>query len=337
MKKLAMALMSLLTLVFCASCSSEIEGLESGSTTVQKQENKIRTKLNLTGEMLDVSSAPWTRGDDSEAKDWYMIQVWQRDSTFVTKTEADGSTSTEITSHTITPYAYGLFDDVSNLELDLVEGKTYKIEAVMIKDAADSVKYIELEKGAGTTRATFTQLEKPTNSFVLTSEESIDLEELNCFLYTKGNYNGSYLPLEEFYGVTEYYTPKEGNSASINLKRASFCMRLEAKDFTEGTITVKRLPCSPVIMTPETPIVQKVFSEPLMTDVSFGVEITWTKPDGTEVKLGEALIRFSRNTITTIRFSAKEASSSSTTTTQKSVTLNVENEEWQEGSIYDIN
>ena len=323
MKKLAMALMSLMALVFCAACSSAIDDMESvsGSTT-QKQEHKVRTQLNFTGEILKIKESPLSRGEETAAKDWYAIQVYQMDST--NNGTMDGHI---IYGYTYTPYAYGLFDDVSNLELDLVEGKTYKIEAVMIKEASDSI--YKISTGGGR------YLYEPTNAFKVTPNVCFSSYSLASeFHFYKDNVSYDHY-LEEFYGCTTGYTPKEGSSANISMKRASFGVKLKANDFTEGTITA-RIGGSPnITMTPEQTEVQKIIS--FRHDLSGEQEtnlvtIVWTKPDGTQLTLGSKNITFKRNTLTTIEFSAKAP-----TISQKLNAITVVSEEWQVGETIVIN
>ena len=323
-----MALMSLMALVFCAACSSAIDDMESVSGgTTQKQEHKVRTQLNFTGEILKIKESPLSRGDENTAKDWYAIQVYQQDST---KVITDTVANKFYWLRTTTPYAYGLFDDVSNLELDLVEGKTYKIEAVMIKEASDSVDNIYCLGGGF--------LSEPTNSFKVTlnvyfSSDDFASDGFNRLVYKKDT--GYYRPyLEEFYGCTTGYTPKEGSSASISMKRCSFGVKLKANDFTEGTITAKIQYSPNITMTPEQTEVQKIISFKYLDREQEIILVTiyWTKPDGTEVLLGSKNITFKRNTLTTIEFTPKAA-----TISQKLNAITVVSEEWQVGETIVIN
>ena len=307
-----MALMSLLTLVFCAACSSAVEDVTGGST--QKQEELVHTKLNFTGEILNITQQPWTRASDG-AKDWYVIQVYE-------DTRSEGATSADYT-----PYAYGIFDDASNLSLDLVKGKNYKFQVEMLVDASEKVNFVYL--GVGCARL--------KNTFVNSTSDRFLMAPSGVEMINGGTYNRP--QIERFYGETEDYTATEGGTVNIDLKRTSFAVNFVAKGFTEGSIKVELEYSRDITMTPETSTVQKVIAmntSSVAEKDAVPVKITWTKSDGTEVLLASQTITFKRNTLTTIEFTVSEDGS---ITSGNNIVINVPDDEktWIDGGTIKLN
>lgn len=79
------------------------------------KEDLIEVNLSLTGDVT-VKEEPLTKAFDSN--DLIAIQVYQGDS----------------------PYAYGLFDDISNLKLYLHSGRSYSIKAFMINNGKNTLR-----------------------------------------------------------------------------------------------------------------------------------------------------------------------------------------------------
>ena len=315
--------MSLMALVFCASCSSADEDVNGGGT--QKQEEKVSTKLNFTGEILDITESPWTRSD--EAKDWYVIQVYE-------DTRAEGASKASWSY-----YAWGLFDDVSNLKLDLVKGKKYKFVVYMYVDASEKIEYIFRDNNEESEY----NLTAPTNVFEITSKRYFQGESVTVYTRLKeASPYSSHVPrphIEQFYGNLEDYTAIEGGTATVNMKRSSFALKLIAKNFTSGSIAVDVDGTDYTMnMTPEQSEVQEVFTcfdkDKDEDDIYF--TITWTKEDGTKVKLASRTITVKRNVVTTITFNVGEASSA-TSGNNIVITIPDSEKEWGTGETIQAN
>ena len=112
MKKLFL-LLAMLPMLF-ASCSKEAveETLLNEVYTVQ---------LSMGGE-LDITYEPLTKASPD---DLYGIQVYSMP-------DVDGASAW-------TAYAYGLFDDASNITIKLLKGYKYKFEATMLVDGKNKI------------------------------------------------------------------------------------------------------------------------------------------------------------------------------------------------------
>lgn len=105
MKKIVYLLAFLAILSSCKDLFSDIE----------KKDELIEVNLSLTGE-VSVKEEPLTKAFDSN--DLIAIQVYQNNGY----------------------YAYGLFDDISNLKLYLHSGRSYSIKAFMINNGKNTLR-----------------------------------------------------------------------------------------------------------------------------------------------------------------------------------------------------
>lgn len=108
-------------------------------------------------------------------------------------------------------HAYGIFNTVDDLKLKVKKHKTYKIMTIMIYDYFDSYNFGENYKSA-------------TNKFEYGNMPS-DL------VYPTRN-----LFANETYFCNSDFDPSENTSCTIELKRASYDIKLEAQDLDEGKI-----------------------------------------------------------------------------------------------------
>lgn len=124
-KKLSVAVA--VTLATLSSCIKD----KDLSQITNKPDTYSEVRLSIGGE-CNTTEVPMTRAEDGK-KDIYGIAVfqWVRDGERLLSK----------------PYAYGIFDDVSNLKLNLLDGYKYRIACTMIKDAKDSL-YSENNKFA---------------------------------------------------------------------------------------------------------------------------------------------------------------------------------------------
>lgn len=99
--------------VALAACQTE--KMTPGEST---EDDRILVSLALTGEVT-VNEEPLviTRAGETSSKDLYGVQVYEND----------------------LEYAYGLFDNVSDMKIYLHSGKTYSFECTLIKDGKEKL------------------------------------------------------------------------------------------------------------------------------------------------------------------------------------------------------
>ena len=108
MKKILLSLSTILILLFSSSCTEEVSIDEN---TVDNEEY-VTVNIKLGGEVLEVTQEPMTKGLTNN--DLTAIQI---NEVVVNDYEEE------------VPYAWGLFDDVSNISVKLKKGSKYDIEA----------------------------------------------------------------------------------------------------------------------------------------------------------------------------------------------------------------
>lgn len=121
MKKTVLFLLALLPLMF--GCSEESETL-----SVESEGEYITANISLGGEILSVYQEPMTK--DLDDNDLTGIQIY--------------TVSGDVEE---TPYAWGLFDDVSNISVKLKKGQEYVFEATSIIDCKDRIGFMEVDEG----------------------------------------------------------------------------------------------------------------------------------------------------------------------------------------------
>lgn len=302
MKKISTAISIIVALFATISCSEKPVIPESTDSFVQ-------VKLGFAGEAPNITTTPMTKADD--AKDWYQIQVY----------------SAPVGSTSYSYYGYGFFDSTDNMIINLKEGYQYKFVADMIVDASKCVEYLGLTQGGW--------ISEIGNSFYISATESI-YKLGSGYLYLDDNtgYSSYNRPdVDRFYGITEGYVPKEGDSVSINMKRVSFGAKFVAKEFTSGYLEI-------TIEGSRTKTLNSSNGSEIETIVSFNntanaysnndyseniaVNIIWVKEDGVRTPVVSQDITFVRNHLTTIEFKVTESALSNS--------FNITaDEEWERG------
>ena len=211
--KLRHFIFAAMAFIACAACQEK-----SIIPDVPAQDQEVYTvQLGFGGEW-DVTYEPLTRGNDNN--DLYGIQVYS------------APVDENNTSTTWSYYAYGVYEDVSNVSISLVKGFKYKFVATMVVDGKDKT------------------TEKDYPFYV--SGKPISMT--NCFWYSKEYYfydklvsgytrlkrEGSryfdHPNTERYYGELEGYVPEESNNdkVKIHMKRTSF----GAKFIAQGKLAV---------------------------------------------------------------------------------------------------
>lgn len=202
-----------IAMIACAACQEK-----NITPDVPAQDQEVYTvQLGFGGEW-DVTYEPLTRGNDNN--DLYGIQVYSAPN-------VEGENST-----TWTPFAYGLYDDVSNVSISLLKGFKYKFEAKMYVDGKDelSIDTTRLSGGQypfflrglnGAAYATFSNEFSYSAAVFLLFMNTGAAWQIDCC----GNSDIYEHPsAESYYGELEGYVPEESNNdkVKIHMKRTSF-------------------------------------------------------------------------------------------------------------------
>lgn len=286
MKKVTLfksALIALLACVGIAACNND-------ATEVPTEPETYTVNLGWAGEILDVSYEPMTR---AATDDLYGIQVYSKP-----KTAGDETSWSK--------YAYGLFDDPSNITITLAGGYKYRFVASMVKDGKNKV-YNDEEYGYSTPFNI-----KMDNKFYYESTYCLNLNLGAVDLQDKGIY--PHPNIERFYGELSDYIPGENNTnAKIDMKRTSFCAKFIAggKLAVDGKmeIQINGAPKMELALTDDTDQISDIFTfyfvEAAWANNDYtediAVNFKWIRADGTEAPLGTHTITVKRNVTTVVK------------------------------------
>lgn len=288
MKWFKVQLMSALALI-AASCSSSEEPIPAGDS---QEANLVQVSIGFKGEITSITESPLSRA--TEAKDWYAFQVYEADE-----------------KGTYQGYAYGFFDNKSDMVINLKEGHKYRFYVNMVVDGSEKVSQFYLGN-AGWTNI--------SNSFFISSEDHVGHIHDGYLLLKSPHATFNRPNVDRFYGSIDGYIATEGSSISINMKRVSFGAKFVAKGFTEGTLEIS-VEGAPTIYldASEGSEVEDIISFNRLGDAytatgeyseSIPVNIVWAKPDGKRIPIASESVAFKRNKLTTIEFEVKENTTS---------------------------
>lgn len=236
--------------VIAIACSRETlapENMEDQNSmfpnNVKMYEISLGVK-NMDGD-LTVNTEPLSKADD-ESNDLWWFQIYY-------KPETGGS---------LTPYAYGVFEQKENMTVRLAEGYVYNIYANWIKDGKDKIYKGEdglwrapvwgaIGIGAEETVGT-------TNTFVISSDQVVGTSDSETYIWERSSpddrlvtewngttykndtlgYRTDYPMIDRYYGVVKDYVPVEGGKVAINMYRMQTGYRIETLPFESGELVV---------------------------------------------------------------------------------------------------
>ena len=293
---IGMALFAVLMCVNFLACSNENEEIAI--------ENKsYEVKLSLGGEYVDVSESPLSR--TSTPKKYYAMNVYS--------IKADG------TQNSYVNYAYGVFDNISDMKITLYEGYKYKFSCTSIVEGEDKFSY----NGE--------YLESP---FFVFGGNPFYLSELNTFitssnLLLQGIFNGTthtadgkiseYPRMDRYYGELAGYVPSEKNTAVISMKRTVFGLKIIIDGVPDGSLSWYTSPNLLLNKTSHnnqtslefasTYVMSNVFTSWSLDNHTEPIDIffTWTRGDGS-IKNFKQSISVKRNVMTNVNVSLKDGS-----------------------------
>lgn len=253
---------SLLLFLLLSSCASEMPPESDGSHRFHRSDKgKIhRVALSLGGDYVLDSEEPLMRGDSEVPAHKYV-------GINVTRLE-NGKKEDERQR-----YAYGLFEDLDNIEIDLYSGFTYDFEVSLLRDGTDiyypqSLGYLDpfkIKDGYATsTPGSFPS--RSLQDFQYQFDKDIFPEEVKkdylCQLWCGSSWvkvpyslsNGmrqglySFPKVHRFYGTLKSFDPAQSNEVKIDMKYRCFGLKIELASMPAGTtLTVKDISDDPEV------------------------------------------------------------------------------------------
>ena len=301
---------NLFTMILCAcafsslsfySCSQESTSSNQGPTTAKS----YTVHLGFGGEITNISTSPLTKAAVADS-DLYGIQVYS-------------CPATSSNSPTYTEYAYGLFDNTSNMTVNLMQGYIYKFACTMVVNGKNKLKnngsgYLSPYSVKGDWGPLNNQFVYSTSSYFDGLAGGRSLLSSDDNFYNRPN-------IDRYYGELTGFTPAENASASISMKRVAFGAKFVADGLTDGKLKISMKEAPDMYITYPNTTVQDIFtfdnnwcSNPMawtQDDHSEAVStaITWTKADGATIPLATQDITFKRNMLTTITVKVNDTSS----------------------------
>ena len=304
LRLIGMALFAVLMCVNFASCSND-DSVEPNNSQNPKE---YMVSLGFSGE-INVSESPLSRAETEENNDLYGFVIYSCPN-------VEGQTK-------YTKYAYGLFDDVSSVNIKLLDGYKYKFTSTMIVNGKKIVPIVGDEYK-------WPFLMRLTNSFTYSSASNL----IHCEGGQIGNPGYYRAEADRYYGkLIDFIPSDENNAAVLYMKRIVFGAKFIAENLNEGQLTISMEDAPIVCLTPEISTSDKIYTlsgveKAFDTDDYFEeipTVINWKKADGVIVPLGEHKINFKRNKLTTITIKVADI------TSDNNVSVELEDEEMGEG------
>jgi hypothetical protein len=291
MKKVAIFKSAILALLACVG----IVACDKGADVVPDEPETYTVQLGWAGEILDVSYEPMATR--AATNDLYGIQVYSK--------AKSASSSTDWA-----PYAYGVFDDPSNITITLQKGSKYKFVASMVKNGKNKVYKNKNNEVYG---SPFHQ--KLDNKFYYDAAEEMYLSGGHTALIEGNSWENYHRPnIERFYGELSDYIPGGNSKAKIDMKRTSFGAKFvvggKLSDNGKLEIQLEYAPKMVMALTAGADEISDIFTfrnvkeawakDDYTEDVN--VAFKWIRADGTESPMGTHKITFKRNTTTVVEF-----------------------------------
>lgn len=292
------ATLSLLTFAACGELSDPVNPDDLPEV--------YTVKLDCGGE-LDINQVPLTRFTPDN-NDLYGVNVYYM----------------PVSGGIYKNYAYGLFDDLSNATIDLIADYKFKFVVNLIDDGKSKVYSdgIQIEEvnytGYGYPFQAYNNYDG-TKSLTITKISNAFTYSEDCYFYDLGRRfqipgsTSSYCEpegVDTYYGVAEVVPTVDGETVSVFLKRMVYGIKVVAGDFlTEGTVKVSfasRDNDSPSFtLSPDNKVVENIYTtlrrpewyekEELEDAYSDRImNFSWTKDDGTVLKLKEQTVKVNR-------------------------------------------
>jgi hypothetical protein len=332
----------LFTMILCAyTLTSLIFYSCSDGSTSSNQEPKTTSKeytvhLGFGGEITNISTTPLTKVVDADT-DLYGIQVYS-------------CPAADSISPTYTYYATGLFNDKSDMTINLLQGYIYKFACTMVVDGKDKIWHYLTNNNEYYYSAPFNLSSGGTdtlnNKFIYSTTNCMNgLTDGFAYFYNNGSYTTKYRPnVDRYYGELTDFVPADNKSATISMKRVVFGAKFNAEGLTGGKLNISMKDAPDIYITYPDTTTQGIFTLENPNyysnsmawtgdnySESISTSITWTKADGATVPLATQDITFKRNMLTTITVKVND------TSTKSGITLSTESTGMGDGGSVTIN
>ena len=244
-----------------ASCENVVET----PVTPDEEAKTYTIKLRAVGE-VDVTYNPLTRFTPDD-RDLYGVQVWHKPAT----------------TGSYEYYAYGLFDNLEDVELEVTENYEYKFQVKLIDDGKDKI-YCDSILVDSKHYLGYGQPFKGRNKYNASSTTSIT-QLTNAFTYDSDRYfnDNDYIQttdgkerhypegIDFYYGaVTGYLPTEDGATLSIYLKHMIFGLKVNIGDyFDNGVITLPLRLGKTFKFTPENRTIEATFANHYYSNTNY--------------------------------------------------------------------
>lgn len=242
MKFLSLFSVLLFSVLFFTACSSGDDVIpetpekpiveEPETPTPETPDGMVTVKFNVD---MDMEVSNLTRAIN-DVNGLYGLNVYQRNDSGEDATDVDKKGK---------PYAYGYFDNLNSLILQLVKVRKYNFEMVYIPNGKNVIHRYEDGTYGNPFRSMYSEeaYTGKINEFIYTSTSKIDMmyagisqgKGITSSMVQDNQFN----EIERYQGLLWNFDPATNETINIKLYRMMFGLKLNIKDFTEGTITMR--------------------------------------------------------------------------------------------------
>lgn len=273
-----------------------MEELDNESPVQEAKEYLVPIKM--AGEILEIEEGPLTKAATNNDLYWFQINSKKAGGTHYS------------------PFAYGLFDDISDVKVKLISGAEYEFNCAMMRDGKNKI------EGYDNYYYAPFYMDKD-NKFVYSISESKSVYNTWSDLRNGDSYA---IPnIDRYCGKIEGISPSTTTSISINMKRSAFGLKCIAEGLTEGELKIRLVygSCFSPAMSIKAGgelFVEDIFTSDGLWDDSFDIigylctlEVIHIHSDKTEEIIVNESMTFKRNkkTIVTIKIN-KDANDTGT-------------------------
>lgn len=182
-----------------------------------KESELITLPLKINTENVFITEEPISRSTSNN--DIYVIQI----------------TYYPTGSSSLSPYAYGIFDNLNDLSISLIKGYKYCIEAALYIDGKNQLyNYANWTTKVGFGEGKLTNI---TNKFI--SEASYRTTPNSWYnIYMKDKYMYLNPPIEKYFGYLLNIDPEEINSIDLTLLYFSSKIKWIVNNLKEGSVSI---------------------------------------------------------------------------------------------------
>lgn len=302
MKKLLYVLAAVLLL----SCSRE-ENVLSGISPIEPKVYHVN--FAFTGEVendVDISREPLSKADEADTNDIYIINVYH-------KPPLESGYS---------QYAYGVFDRLENMSLNLYEGTLYQFQVTLVKDGRHKLKFFYDNTFHWYNDNRNTKVE---NKFILGGWVQGDYGAIEDYIHVKINEEEekrcNHPDLNRYFGMLTDYMPTADETIAMDLYQMVFGVKINVTGLTHGSLhfNLNNIPREVVIRadslyTPDLMFQMKGFGE-ILSNINTGTTpvneentmISWQDETGTRsVKIMDKKIYYTRQERTIFNIALRE-------------------------------